>query len=131
MLSARRWRSASARWLDVLPLGDAVASVLGLPLARTKLTLLTVTALATGLSALVIGPVSFVGLMGPHLARSAGFTRAREHLAGSILIGCGLMAAADLLSRLLFYPYQMPVGLFASLVGAPYLVWAVMRPSSP
>ena len=78
----------------------------------------------------MIGPVSFVGLMAPHLARAAGFTQARAHLAGSVLIGCGLMVAADLLSRLRFYPYQRPVGLFAPPVAAPYLVWAVVRPAS-
>ncbi|SEP41627.1 iron complex transport system permease protein [Methylobacterium sp. ap11] len=119
-----------ARWLDVLPLGDSAALALGLPLARAKLIILTVAALTTGLSALTIGPVSFVGLMAPHLARSAGFVRARVHLAGSVAIGCGLMAAADLLSRLVFYPYQMPVGLFASLIGAPYLIRAVLRAES-
>lgn len=68
--------------------------------------------------------------MAAHLAHSAGFVRAQKRLPGSILIGCGLMAAADLLSRLLFYPYQKPVDHFALVVGAPYLVWAVMRPSS-
>ncbi|MCE4226540.1 iron chelate uptake ABC transporter family permease subunit [Methylobacterium sp. C25] len=71
-----------------------------------------------------------VGAMAAYLAHFVGFARAQKRLPGSILIGCGLMAAADLLSRLLFYPYQMPVDHFASLVGAPYLVWAVMRPSS-
>ncbi|TNC12913.1 Fe(3+)-hydroxamate ABC transporter permease FhuB [Methylobacterium terricola] len=120
-----------ARWLDVLPLGDSAALALGLPLARAKLVLLALAALATGLSALTVGPVSFVGLMAPHLARSGGFAGARAHLAGSVAIGCGLMAGADLLSRLVFYPYQMPVGLFASLIGGPYLIRAVLRAESP
>lgn len=120
-----------ARWLDVLPLGDSAALALGLPLGRAKLVLLTIAALATGVSALTVGPVSFVGLMAPHLARSAGFVGARGHLAGSVAIGCGLMAGADLLSRLVFYPYQMPVGLFASLIGAPYLIGAVLRKAGP
>lgn len=121
--------AALARWLDLLQLGGQTARALGLPLARSRLVLLVVTALAAGISTLLIGPVSFVGLMAPHLARAAGFRAARQHLTGSIAIGATLMAAADVLSRLAFHPYQMPVGLFASLVGAPYLAWSATRRS--
>ncbi len=49
------------------------------------------------------------------------------HLAGAVLIGSGLMVAADWLGRMAAFPYQMPVGLFAALLSGPYLVWLLGR----
>jgi ferric hydroxamate transport system permease protein len=75
----------------------------------------------------MVGPLSFVGLVAPHMARLVGFNRAHHQLAAAILIGAGLMTGADWLSRIVSFPYQLPLGLFASLIGGPYLIWLLRR----
>ncbi|MBN9217952.1 MAG: Fe(3+)-hydroxamate ABC transporter permease FhuB [Mesorhizobium sp.] len=117
----------AARWLDILPLGTNSARGLGVPVAGGRLLLIVVAALLTALSAMVVGPLSFVGLIAPHLARLAGLSRARIHLAGAMLLGALLMIVSDWLSRMAAFPYELPTGLFASLLGGPYLVYLLAR----
>lgn len=112
----------AARWLDILPLGEDTARGLGLPVAGGRLTLIVLAAILTALAAMFVGPLSFIGLIAPHLARLIGFARARVHLAGAVLLGALLMMVSDWLSRMVAFPYELPVGLFASLLGGPYLV---------
>ncbi|TPJ41373.1 Fe(3+)-hydroxamate ABC transporter permease FhuB [Mesorhizobium sp. B2-6-6] len=117
----------AARWLDILPLGADSARGLGVPVAGGRLMLVVVSALLTALAALIVGPLSFVGLIAPHLARFLGFWRARIHLAGAMLLGALLMTISDWLSRMAAFPYELPVGLFASLLGGPYLVYLLAK----
>ncbi|WP_210241480.1 MULTISPECIES: Fe(3+)-hydroxamate ABC transporter permease FhuB [unclassified Mesorhizobium] len=117
----------AARWLDILPLGADSARGLGVPVAGGRLMLVVVSALLTALAALIVGPLSFVGLIAPHLARLLGFWRARIHLAGAMLLGALLMTISDWLSRMAAFPYELPVGLFASLLGGPYLVYLLAK----
>lgn len=112
-----------ARWLEVLPLGDATARSLGLPVRRARGVLVVIAALASAFAAMFVGPLSFIGLIAPHLARLLGLGRARHHLIGAIVIGMLLMIVSDWLSRMAAFPYQLPVGLFASLLGGPYLIY--------
>jgi iron complex transport system permease protein len=112
-----------ARWLEVLPLGDATARALGLPVRAARATLIVIAALASAFAAMFVGPLSFIGLIAPHLARLFGLGRARQHLVGSVLLGALLMIVSDWLSRMAAFPYQLPVGLFASLLGGPYLIY--------
>ena len=119
-----------ARWLDLVPLGTAVASALGLPPRRSRAVLLAVTAALTAVSTLVIGPLTFVGLMAPHLARHLGLRRALPELAGAALVGGILMVAADWLGRTIAFPWQIPAGLAATFIGCPALMWLLARRSS-
>jgi ferric hydroxamate transport system permease protein len=116
-----------ARVLELLSLGDATGRSLGLRVGRARLGVLLLAALLTATSTLLIGPLSFVGLMAPHLARSMGVTRARGQLMAAASIGALLMVLADWLGRLVLFPNQMPAGLMAALIGAPYLLWALVR----
>ncbi|MGY0075166.1 Fe(3+)-hydroxamate ABC transporter permease FhuB [Vibrio proteolyticus] len=118
---------ASARWLDILPLGQESARALGIKVGRSRGLLLLLVACLTVSATLVVGPLSFIGLMAPHLARLFGFSRAREHLVCSALIGCGLMLFADWLGRQWLYPQEVPAGLVASLIGGLYLMWGLRR----
>lgn len=115
------------RWLDILPLGPTAATALGLPLSRTRLLLFALAGLLSAAATLCVGPLSFVGLMGPHLAREAGLTRARPQLIGAALIGAALMVMADWVGRTIVYPYQIPAGLVSALVGAPFLMVLMRR----
>lgn len=116
-----------SRWLDILPLGEATSAGLGLPQRASRLTLATFAALLTGVASLLIGPLSLVGLIAPHLTRLAGFAHGRHQLAAAALTGCAVMVLADWLSRIVAFPYQVPVGLFAALIGGPYLIWLLSR----
>ncbi|MCB8821828.1 Fe(3+)-hydroxamate ABC transporter permease FhuB [Microvirga rosea] len=110
------------RWLDILPLGSASARAVGLPVRSVHLSLLLLSSGLTAAASLLVGPLSLVGLVAPHMARLAGFSRANQVLA-AILIGSVLMVGADWLCRVATFPYQLPLGLFASLIGGPYLIW--------
>jgi len=115
------------RWLDLLALGAPSAKALGLSVGPSRLVVIGLAALMTALAATYVGPLSFVGLIAPHLARLLGLGRAREQLAGAVALGALLMVLADWLSRIAVFPYQLPLGLFASLVGGPYLIYLLAK----
>ncbi|GGF58239.1 Fe3+-hydroxamate ABC transporter permease FhuB [Azorhizobium oxalatiphilum] len=115
------------RWLGLLSLGEAGARGLGLATGRARVVLLLLTALATAVATLTIGPLSFVGLMAPHLVRSLGITRPLQQVAGSALAGAGLMVAADFIGRTLLFPWQLPAGMVSALIGGPLFLWLLGR----
>ncbi|MFS4437971.1 Fe(3+)-hydroxamate ABC transporter permease FhuB [Paracoccaceae bacterium GXU_MW_L88] len=116
-----------ARWLTILPLGPAISKSLGVPLSAAWALIVIMAGLATGAATILVGPLSFVGLVAPHLARHLGLANARAHLMGSVLIGALLMLAADFGARMASFPYDLPLGLFASLLGTPWLIWLLLR----
>ncbi|WP_246737885.1 MULTISPECIES: Fe(3+)-hydroxamate ABC transporter permease FhuB [Rhizobium] len=111
------------RWFAILPLGSGIAKGIGMRVAMVRFGLAALAALMAAISSYLVGPLSLTGLIAPHLARLLGFHGSRDHLFAAVLIGAGLMVAADWLSRIVIYPYQVPVGLFAALIGGPYLLW--------
>ncbi|MCG2580451.1 MAG: Fe(3+)-hydroxamate ABC transporter permease FhuB [Marinobacter sp.] len=115
------------RPLTLLPLGDTSASALGLPVAKARLLLLLVAAVLTASATVVIGPLSFVGLIAPHLARVLGQQTVGRQMIAAALVGGLLLAAADYLSRIVVYPGQLPAGLLAALVGGVYFLWGLSR----
>jgi len=115
------------KWLDILPLGQASAQSLGVRVSRSRLVLLAISACLTVAATLVVGPLSFVGLMAPHLARMLGFNRAKEHLIAAALVGSFLMLFADWLGRQWLYPQEIPAGMVASILGGLYLLWGLQR----
>lgn len=117
------------RWLDLLPLGPAAARGLGLPLGKTRFMLYGLVALMSASATLAVGPLSFVGLMAPHLARECGLKRSLPHMIGAACLGGALMVLADWLGRTLIFPYQIPAGLLSALMGAPFLILLLGRRS--
>lgn len=115
------------RWLTLLPLGEDTPRSLGVPLARARLSIMLLAALLTAAATLLVGPLSFIGLMAPHLARLLGFNQARTQLLAAGLLGAGVMVAADWLGRNLLFPAQLPAGLLAALIGGAYLIWGLSR----
>ncbi|ODC04880.1 Fe3+-hydroxamate ABC transporter permease FhuB [Terasakiispira papahanaumokuakeensis] len=115
------------RWLDLLPLGSASSRALGVPLNQARLLLLLVVAVLTAGATLIVGPLSFVGLLAPHLARLMGLVRARWQLLGAGLLGTLLMVLADALGRQLLFPHDLPAGLVAALIGGAYFIWGLRR----
>ncbi len=115
------------RWLTILPLGGVTSKSVGIGLTSSRLALAILSALMTAVASFLVGPLSLAGLVAPHLARLVGFTAARQQLLASLLIGAAMLVGADWLSRVVIYPYQVPVGVFAALIGGPYLLWLLAR----
>ncbi|RRQ23836.1 Fe(3+)-hydroxamate ABC transporter permease FhuB [Guyparkeria sp. SCN-R1] len=116
-----------SRWLEVFPLGAAVSRAVGVRVTGGRLAVLVLAAVMTAAATLVIGPLSFIGLLAPHMARLLGLSRARDHLLGAALIGMGLMVLADWIGRQILFPHEIPAGLVASLIGGTYFLWALRR----
>ncbi len=120
----------TARWLAILPLGEMTSQALGVDLSVSRLTVLLLTAVLTAAATLIVGPLSFVGLMAPHMARSVGIRRPLPQIAGATALGAIIMALADWLGRNILFPYQIPAGLLAAGIGGPYFIWLMRREHS-
>ena len=118
-----------ARPLNLLQLGDEVAEGLGLPVNRLRFGIIVLSAALVAAVVSVCGPIGFVALLSPHLARRlVGTTDARQVLPIAGLIGAFLLVVADMLARLVLFPIEMPVGGFTALIGGPLLLVVFNRP---
>lgn len=117
----------AARALDAFAFGDDVASSLGIPVARTRIGLLVVTALMTAALVSVVGAVGFVGLVVPHAVRLLVGQRHVRVLPVSIVAGAVFMVWVDAATRTLFAPTPLPVGVGTALVGVPVFVALLIR----
>ncbi|ACE94767.1 ferrichrome-iron ABC transporter, permease protein (plasmid) [Rhizobium etli CIAT 652] len=117
----------TSRWLALLQLGSETASELGLRIAPARGVLFGLSAIMTAAATLVVGPLSFVGLMAPHLAHGLGLRRPSIQLLAAALIGATLLVIADWAGRMIAFPYQVPAGLISALVGAPMLLYVLRR----
>ncbi len=113
--------------LDALALGESAAASLGLPLNSVRMGLVGAIALATGAAVAQVGLIAFVGLVAPHIVRSAVRPTHRALLLLSTLAGGVLLLAADVLSRWLLAPRELPVGVLTALLGGAYLLWLMHR----
>ncbi|MEL5294668.1 Fe(3+)-hydroxamate ABC transporter permease FhuB [Serratia nevei] len=118
------------RWLTILPLGGATARSVGIALTPARLSILLLAATLTAMATLTVGPLSFVGLMAPHMARMLGFRRALPQMVIAALLDGLLMVFADWCGRMLLFPYQIPAGLLATFIGAPYFVYLLRKQTS-
>ncbi|MHD0157876.1 FecCD family ABC transporter permease [Corynebacterium diphtheriae] len=116
------------RFLDVLSLGDDLAVGLGLRLQLTKILLLVGGVFLVAATTAVAGPIAFVALASPHIARALT-SSARTPLVETSVIGALLIIVADLIGQRLFYPTQLPVGLVTVTIGGMYLLWLIARGS--
>lgn len=115
------------RWLALLGLDSVVAQSVGVNVARARLALIIFSALLTAAATLLIGPLSFVGLLAPHLANLLGARLPKQQILSSALIGATVMTAADWLGRQVLYPYEVPAGMMATLLGGAYFMWMMRK----
>ncbi|MGW4498358.1 FecCD family ABC transporter permease [Micromonospora sp. NPDC004336] len=116
-----------ARGLDALALGDDVARGLGHRVGLVRLGGGVAAVLLTGAAVAAAGPIAFVGLAVPHLARALVGADHRWTLAVSALLGPALLLGADVVGRLVSPPGEVPAGIVTALVGAPLLAFLVRR----
>ncbi|MFR9779006.1 FecCD family ABC transporter permease [Micromonospora sp. MS34] len=116
-----------ARGLDALALGDDVARGLGNRVALVRLGAGIAAVLLTGAAVAAAGPIAFVGLAVPHLARALVGADHRWTLLVAGLLGPALLLAADIVGRLVAPPGEVPAGIITALIGAPLLAFLVRR----
>ena len=119
--------SGFSRELNLFTLGEESALSLGMRVERTKRLLLALTAVITGVSISVCGPIGFVGLLIPHLFRFLVGADHRALLPASALGGALFLVLCDLLGRSLFPPLEIRVGIITAIIGSPYLLSLIVR----
>ena len=113
--------------LDVLLLGNHEAAQMGLSVKQLQLSIVIISSIVIATLVSKVGVVGFIGLIIPHLARIMGGPKHRNTLLFSALIGSIVMIWSDVLSRALYSPEEIPIGVLTSLLGAPLFIWIVMN----
>ncbi|MFF1921257.1 FecCD family ABC transporter permease [Streptomyces sp. NPDC058221] len=123
LLPAVLWAARAQR---TVTMDDDTATALGVRLGRVRLGLVALGVILASVATGTAGPVDFVALLAPQIARRMTRT-AQIPLLCSALLGAVIVVFADLLARRLFSPTELPVGVLTAAVGAPYLIWLIIR----
>lgn len=113
--------------LDVLALGEDTAQSLGMNVRATRTLLLMLSALLAGAAVSFAGLLGFVGLLVPHAVRKAAGAESRVLLPLCALGGAGFVTLCDTAARVLFAPYELPVGILLSVLGGPFFLGLLMK----
>ena len=113
--------------LDVLTLGDENARGLGLNTGVMRVVFLLLSALLAGSAVSVCGTLSFVGLLVPHAVRRIASSKSRHLISLSAMFGAGFVTFCDTLARVVFAPYELPVGIIMAFLGAPFFVFILFK----
>ncbi|WLI78928.1 iron-enterobactin ABC transporter permease [Kosakonia sp. H02] len=117
-----------ARRMRLLEMGDDSACALGVSVERSRLMLMLVAVALTAAATALAGPISFIALVAPHIARRLSAT-ARWGLTQSALCGAVLLLLADMIAQRGFTPYQLPVGVVTVSLGGIYLIALLIQES--
>ena len=117
----------AGRQLDLLALGDDAPRALGVHLDPTRIALLAAAVLLTSASIATVGAMGFIGLVGPHLARTVAGNDHRRLIPLAAVSGAAMVVVADLIGRTVIAPRQIPSGLVAALLGTPLFLLLLWR----
>ena len=113
--------------LDVLLLGNHEAAQMGLSVKQLQLSIVIISSIVIATLVSKVGVAGFISLIIPHLARIIGGPKHKHTLLFSALIGSIVMIWSDVLSRALYSPEEIPIGVLTSLLGAPLFIWIIMN----
>lgn len=113
--------------MDILGLGDDIAGGLGLNVRLYRIGFVLCASFLAGAAVSMSGLIGFVGLMVPNLIRMIYRGKSRGGILLCILNGAAFLLFCDTLSRLLLFPYELPCGLLLSVIGAPFLIWLLIK----
>ena len=116
-----------ARGYNLMTLGEEAAGGLGLDVERIKTVTFFATSLLVGVVTAMAGPISFIGLITPHVLRLLIGSDHRLLLPGAFLAGGAFLVVCDTLARTVLGPVELPVGIITALAGAPFFVWLLHR----
>jgi iron complex transport system permease protein len=115
--------------INALSLGEDVAQHIGINVSRLKIKMVACVALLCGVSVAFCGMIGFISLVAPQIVRLVFGSDQKNVLVFSMLLGGFFLLVADTLARTLAFPAEMPVGIFTSLIGAPYFLYLLKRKS--
>nr|WP_314170421.1 Fe(3+) dicitrate ABC transporter permease subunit FecD [uncultured Aggregatibacter sp.] len=115
------------RDLDTLGLGENKAATLGVSVNKTQILVLVLAVALSTTAVAICGPIAFLGLVAPHLARKLVGGRHRTLLPAAMLIGSLLLQISDILARVIDPPTELPAGILTAIIGAPYFFYLLMR----
>jgi len=114
--------------LNLLVIGENAASLLGIKIKQTRIVILFITALLTGLITAFCGPIAFVGLAVPNITRIV--LKTQNHLtliSGNLLFGSTFLVLCDILIQIIENSIQLPINVLTSLIGAPFVIFILIR----
>jgi iron complex transport system permease protein len=115
------------RTLNLLTLGDDVASARGVDVRRSQQIAFVSASLATGAAVSLAGPIGFIGIVVPHLVRLIVGSDHRVVLPAAILFGAAFLVICDLIARTIMSPVELPVGVVTAMIGGPFFMWLLVR----
>jgi iron complex transport system permease protein len=121
--------STLPRVLDLISVSPDSAAARGVDVERTERIALISASLATGAAVSLAGPVSFVGIIVPHLVRLVVGADHRVVVPASALFGAAFLIASDIVARTIVSPLELPVGVITALIGGPVFLWLLLRRS--
>lgn len=113
--------------LNVFSLGEEMARSLGMKTIYLKIVIITIVAILSGVSVALAGPIAFIGLITPHIVHKFIGTDYRWLIPFSILTGASILLLADIMSRFIVYPKEVPVGALTALIGGPFFIYIAKR----
>ncbi|MTI02473.1 iron ABC transporter permease [Roseibium sp. RKSG952] len=116
-----------ARALNGMAMGEAVAHHIGIPVQRSKNLAILAVAAATGAAVAVSGGIGFIGIVVPHLLRLGTGPDHHRLLMNSALLGASLLLCADMISRVIVAPAELPIGIVTAILGTPVFLWILLR----
>ncbi|MDO4699027.1 MAG: Fe(3+) dicitrate ABC transporter permease subunit FecD [Pasteurellaceae bacterium] len=115
------------RDLDTLSLGEQKSASLGVPINKIQIIVLLIAVALATTAVAICGPIAFLGLVAPHLARHLVGGRHRSLLPATLLLGAILLLISDILARIIAPPVEIPAGVLTAILGAPYFFYLLMR----
>jgi iron complex transport system permease protein len=115
------------RMLDLISVGSESAAARGVNVERAERIALVSASLATGAAVSLAGPISFVGIVVPHMVRLVVGADHRLVIPASALFGGAYLIACDLVARTIIAPLELPVGIITALIGGPVFLWLLFR----
>ncbi|CAC6812445.1 Ferrichrome transport system permease protein fhuG [Staphylococcus aureus] len=113
--------------LNIIHTGDNIARGLGVRLSRERLILFFIAVMLSSAAVAVTGSISFIGLMGPHIAKRIVGPRHQLFLPIAILVGACLLVIADTIGKIVLQPGGVPAGIVVAIIGAPYFLYLMYK----
>ena len=113
--------------IDLFALGDEAAYGLGLNVRACRIAAILISGILAGCAVSICGLLGFVGLIIPNFVRLSDKANTKSSIFMCMILGADFLMFCDLIARFLFYPYELPVGLFLSCLGSPFFIWMLIR----
>ncbi|MCH1958491.1 MULTISPECIES: FecCD family ABC transporter permease [Romboutsia] len=115
-----------SRYLDVLNLGDEVATGLGIEVEKERRRLIIYAVILAGVATSVAGSIGFLGLVAPHIARKLVGPKHKKLIPTAALVGSLILLVSDTIARNLIAPMEIPVGIVVAIIGVPYFIYLML-----